>query len=161
MKFLVLWDEKNWRENVISPVASLSGFAARSFLKQRRVPKENFRNSDTENLRQENVIFPSLIHAIFPLPELLWNTEVFPMHFLGKRRQKMFDGNLHYPRLVHIFLPIPEKFWNHEDFSMNFSGTVIQNISTEKRDILFSHPYQLFFARKIWKHRRLPKISLL
>ena len=150
--------KQNRRENLISPVASLSILAARSLLKQRRVPKEIFRNSDAENLRQKNVITPSLIHAIFPLPELLWNTEVFPLHFLGKRWQKILDGNLDYPRLVHILLPIPESFWNHEDFPLNFSGTMIQNNSTEKRDIPFSHPYQLFASRKFWKHWRVPKI---
>ena len=66
----------------------------------------------------------------------------------------MFDGNLHYPRLVHIFLPILESFWNHEDFPMKFSVTVIQNFSTEKRDIPFSHPYKLFAARRFLKHRK-------
>ena len=67
--FLVLWDEKKSTGKRDIPVASLSILAARSFSKQRGVPKENFRNSDTENLRQKNVISPSLIHAIFSLPD--------------------------------------------------------------------------------------------
>ena len=130
--FSVMWDKKNSTgKREIPFLHPYKLFAATFFLKQRRAPYERFRNSDTEKLRQKNVISPCFIHAIFSLPDILWNTEVVPMHFLGKRRENLFDGNLHYPRLFHIFLPITESFWNDEDIPMNFSGTEIYKTSTE------------------------------
>ena len=142
---------------MVSLLASLELFVARSFLKQRRVPNENFRISDAEKVRQKNLISPSLIHAIFSLPECLWNTEVFPMHFVGKRRQKFFDGICFIPRLVHIFLPILEIFWKHEDFSMIFSGTVIQKLSTEKVIFLSLIHEKFFAARSNWNIEEFPE----
>ena len=132
---------------MVSLLASLELFVARSFLKQRRVPNENFRISDAEKVRQKNLISPSLIHAIFSLPECLWNTEVFPMHFVGKRRQKFFDGICIIPRLVHIFLPILEIFWKHF-----FCSLWVFSIRRDKKNVSrktdFPNPFMKSFR---WK----------
>ena len=66
------------------------------------------------------MISPSLIHAMFSLPDLLWNTEMFPMHFLGKRRQKLFDGNLHYSPSFSYFSSHNRKFLKRRRFPNEF-----------------------------------------
>ena len=79
--FLVSWNKKNRRKNVLSPSHPWKVVSARNFLKKRRVRNEIIRYCVTKIFRRKKVISLFLIQTISSLPEFYWNNKKFTMNF--------------------------------------------------------------------------------
>ena len=157
MKFfaMVRLEKFPWR-NEKSPSHPKIFLAVRSFLKHRRFPDKNFRYSDTGKLRQKNVISPSLIHAIFSLPELFWNTEEFVMHFFGNMTQKQIWGSFPMAPVLSMYFLLYQYF-SETTKSSQWKNSVMRDkkSSTEKRDFpslkqKFLSPPQFFWNTELF-----------
>ena len=101
----------------------------RTSFEHRRVPLSVFPALWEKKLSTEKRDTRPLIHLIFSLPELFWNTRVPLTTAFGSAKQEVFDKNTWYHPLNYSFLFHTRKFVKHNGPPDESFGTVRQKIT--------------------------------
>ena len=153
----VVWDGKSLIKPWCPPFPWMKIFYTRSFLKHKRLPKENCWHDRTKIAQQKTVISPSYASK-FLMCEFFWNTEVFFSDVFRHSETKNWQYGAAFSSYAWN-VSIKDFFWNTEGLRNNFFRHWESNKFRQNSDALPSYAqrflHQVFFETQIGSHTNL------